>query len=99
MARPDDRVVRKGKQYVANRAEQSREISAGQIGAPDRSGKERVADEQGDVVVIVPVHGKADATRTMTWRMKHAYLVPAESQNGVGLVKAIDGRLDRLVEP
>ena len=35
----------------------------------------------------------------MTWRMKHAYPVLAESQNGVGLVKAIDRRLRRHVEP
>src|SRR5437867_201332 len=88
-----DRVVGKRKQYLANRSKQHGEIAARQIGAADRAGKERVADEERCRLVAGLAYGEADAAGAMTRRVMDVRFIPAESPRTLAVVEKVDGRL------
>jgi hypothetical protein len=80
-------------------------MSPPQIGAPDRAGKQRVADEERDTLLrllrvlrIFP-YRQAHAARAVSGRVQHANLVAAEPQRPLPVIETIDRRLRSDREP
>ena len=78
VARMHDRVVAQRKQHPGDRPHQDVVVAAGQIGAADRAGKQRVADEQVLPGRALRSNLQADAARTVTRRVVDAHFVVAE---------------------
>src|SRR5262249_15843535 len=99
VAGPDDRLVREREQYGPDRFQQGLHVAAGEIGAADRAGKERVADKERRGLVAIASDREAHAARTVPGGMEHAHLIPSESQRSFAVIKAIDRRLRFDADP
>src|SRR6185312_1605926 len=65
MARIDDRIVSKPEQHRLDRGDEGRMVAAGQIRAANRSGEQRIADEQVLAGLAFPSNLQADAAGAM----------------------------------
>ena len=90
MARVDNRVVAKRKQHGSYRCKQHLHVASGQIGAADRSSKERVADEEIRSTGSNPANLKTYAARAMSRRVMPCHLVIAEGDLLSVFVKNVD---------
>src|SRR5688500_19119215 len=72
MAGMNDRVVPEGKQHASYGRDERRVIAAREIGAADRSGEKRVANEQLPADFALFSNLQTDPTRTMSRRVVRA---------------------------
>ena len=81
----DDRIVAKRKEDVPNRRDERPVVCAGQIGPSDRTGKQRVADEELLADCAFLSHLQAYPARTVTRRVMrpHPYVPNAMTWFGV----------------
>jgi hypothetical protein len=73
-------------------------VAAGQIRAADRSGEQRIADEQVAAGFAFPSNLQADAAGTMAGCVVRARLVPAERDHLASFEKRVDRWLRLDVE-
>src|SRR5712691_11049034 len=93
MARMDDRIVAKCKEYRADGRHERGVVAARQIGAADRSGEKRVADEEVFAGFSAASNLQTDATRAMSRRMVRARFKPSKGDHLTRLVVDVDRRL------
>jgi hypothetical protein len=91
--RVDAGVVSEGKEDVANRRDQRRMMAARQVGSSDRSGEERVADEEIFSRVRSGSDLQADTTGTVARRVMGTGRAVAEANHLAGGIKDVDWRL------
>jgi CheY-like chemotaxis protein len=96
MAWIDTRVVTKGKEDAADRAHERGVVAAGQVGAADAAGEERVANEQIEAALAVSRHFQADAAGTMPRRVMRARLEVAKRNRFPRRIEAVDWRRRRV---
>ena len=74
-------VVAERQQHPRDRLHQRLVVAAGQIGAPDRAGKQRVAHEQIEPALAAPADLQADVARTVSRRVVDDDVVVAEARS------------------
>src|SRR4029079_15818970 len=76
-----------------DRGDEGGMVAAGQIRAADRSGEQRIADEQVAAGLAFPSNLQADAAGTMAGCVVRARLLPAERDHLASFEKRVDRRL------
>jgi CheY-like chemotaxis protein len=95
-------IVAERQQHAANRSDQRGVVAAGQIGAADAAGKERVADEQVEAPFACSRHLEADATGAVARSVVRTRFEVAERNGFAGCIEPVDRwrrRIDLQTEP
>ncbi len=93
MAWVDAGRVTEGEQHIGDRCQQRRVVTTGEIGAPNRAGKQRVTHKQvGRRLTVGAVgDGEAHTARAMARRVMRPDLEITDRESFVGAVVVIDG--------
>jgi CheY-like chemotaxis protein len=92
MSRVDAGRIPKRKQHGSNRANQRGMIAARQIGSADRTGKQRIPDEQIVATLSLLADLEADSAGAMARGVMHSRLVVAERQDLPGRIELVHRR-------
>src|SRR5688500_9588466 len=92
MARIHAGIVSKAVQHAGDRADQRLEVAARQIRAPDRAGKERVADEQVEALLAAAPDLQTHAAGTMSRRVMDEDVVVAKGDRAGAVIEDVDRR-------
>ena len=93
MARVDGGVVGKAEEHIADGPEERGRVPARQVCTANRSGKQRVADEQRARIRTLPTDRETDAARAMPGRVMNPHSVPAKRPWARPVVEEVHGRL------
>lgn len=92
MPRIHPRIVAEREEHGTDRADEGRVVAARQVGSPDRTCEQRVADEQVQPALTDPSHLQADAARAVPRGVVRTRLEVAERDHLARRIEAVDRR-------